>query len=80
MIFRREYLAEVMEKELRSADRQVVADHLALLDHLGERIHSLEKSISLNERQNHIVKLLMSMPGVGRLIALTIMAEVGDIS
>ena len=76
----RAYLAEVMEKELRPAARQVVADHLALLDHLGERIHSLEKSISLNERQNHIVKLLMSMPGVGRLIALIILAEVGDIS
>ncbi len=76
----REYLAEVMEKELRPAVQQVVADHLALLDHLGERIHSLEKGISLNERQSHVVKLLMSIPGVGRLIALTILAEVGDIS
>ena len=76
----RTYLDEVMEKELRPAARQVVADHLALLDHLGERIRSLEKGISLNEQQEHIVKLLMSMPGVGRLIALTILAEVGDIS
>ena len=76
----RKYLVEVMEKELRPAARQVVADHLALLDHLGERIHSLEKSISLNERQDYIVNLLKSMPGVGRLIALTILAEIGDIS
>ena len=65
----RAYLAEVMEKELHPATRQVVADHLALLDHLGERIHSLEKSISLNEKQNHIVDILRSLPGVGRLIA-----------
>ena len=76
----RKYLVEVMEKELRPAARQVVADHLALLDHLGERIHSLEKSISLNERQDYIVNLLKSIPGVGRLIALTILAEIGDIS
>jgi len=75
----REYLAEVLEKELRPAARQVVADHLALLDHLGERICSLEKSISLNDKQDHIVTLLKSMPGVGKLIALTILAEIGDI-
>jgi len=76
----RAYLAEVMEKELRPAARQVVADHLALLDHLTERIHAIEKNISLNEKQDHIVNILKSMPGVGRLIALTILAEVGDIS
>ena len=75
----REYLHEMMDKELRPSARQVVADHLALLDHLGERIRSLEKSISLNEKQDHSVNLLKSMPGVGRLIALIILAEVGDI-
>jgi transposase len=76
----REYLHEVMGGELRSSARQVVEDHLAMIDHLVERIRSLEKSISLNEKQNHIVNILKSMPGVGRLIALIILAEVGDIS
>jgi len=76
----REYLHEVVETKLRPAARQVVADHLAMIDHLGERICSLEKSISLNDKQDHIVTLLKSMPGVGKLIALTILAEVGDIS
>jgi transposase len=76
----REYLQEVMETELRPSARQVVEDHLAMIDHLTERIHALEKSISLNEKQDHIVKLLKSMPGVGRLIALILLAEVGDIN
>ena len=76
----REYLHEMMDKELRPSARQVIEDHLAMIDHLTERIRSLEKSISLNEKQDHIVNLLKSMPGVGRLIALIILAEVGDIS
>ena len=76
----RKYLDEVMEKELRSSARQVVEDHLAMIDHLTERIHALEKNISLNEKQDHIVNILKSMPGVGRLIALIILAEIGDIS
>jgi len=76
----REYLHEMMDKELRPSARQVIEDHLAMIDHLGKCIHSLEKSISLNERQDHIVNLLKSMPGVGRLIALIVLAEIGDIS
>ena len=74
------YLDEVMEKELRSSARQVVEDHLAMIDHLTERIHALGKNISLNEKQDHILNILKSMPGVGRLIALIILAEIGDIS
>ena len=76
----REYLHEVMEEDLRPSARQVVEDHLAMIDHLTERIRAIEKNISLNERQNHIVNILKSMPGVGRLIALILLAEIGDIS
>jgi len=76
----REYLHEVMEEDLRPSARQVVEDHLAMIDHLIERIRAIEKNISLNERQNHIVNILKSMPGVGRLIALILLAEIGDIS
>jgi len=75
----RKYLQEVVEKELRPAAQQVVVDHLATIDHLSERIRTLEKGISLNEVQNHNMTLLKSMPGVGKLIALTVMAEIGDI-
>ncbi|MDP2964628.1 MAG: IS110 family transposase, partial [Pelolinea sp.] len=76
----RQYLDEVMEKELRPAARMVVNDHLDIIDHLGERIRCLEKGITLSEAQTYVMRLLMSMPGVGRLTALTILAEIGDIS
>ena len=75
-----EYLHEVMEENLRPSARQVIEDHLAMIDHLTERIRAIEKNISLNERQDHIVNILKSMPGVGRLIALILLAEIGDIS
>jgi len=76
----REYLHEVMKKDIRPTACQVIEDHLALIDHLTERIQIIEKSISLNEKQGHIVNLLRSIPGVGKLISLIILAEVGDIS
>ena len=76
----RQYLEKVMQTELRPSARQVVEDHLAMIDHLTERIHALEKNISLDENQDYIVNLLKSMPGVGKLIALIILAEIGDIS
>ena len=76
----REYLHEMMDKELRLSAQQVVEDHLAMLDHLTDRIDALEKNIFLNEKQDHVVNILRSMPSVGRLIALIILAEVGDIS
>jgi len=76
----RQYLEEIMQTELRSSARQVVADHLAMIDHLTERIQAPFESISLDEQEGHIVKLLMSMPGVGKLIAMILLAEIGDIS
>jgi len=76
----REYLHEVMENELRPSAQQVIEDHLAMIDHLTERIQAIVKNISLSEKQNHIVNLLKSMPGVGKLIALILLAEIGDIS
>jgi len=75
----RKYLAEVLEKELRLAARRVVEDLLALINHLDESIRSFEKDIALSEGQTQVMTLLMSMPGVGKLNALTIMAEIGDI-
>jgi transposase len=76
----RQYLEEIMQTELRSSAKKVVEDHLAMIDHLSERIRSLEKGIALNEEQTQVMRLLMSMPGVGKLIAMILLAEIGDIS
>jgi len=75
----RVFLEEVME-ELRPAARRVIADNLAFIDRLDEQIKELEQEIPLTEEQAHSVHLLMSMPGVGKVTALTILAEIGHIS
>ena len=40
----------------------MVTDHLALIDHLEERIHALFKSISLDEQEEHAVKIEYIQP------------------
>ena len=75
----REYLEE-MQAEVRPAAQKVIKDNLILIDRLEELLEELERSIPLTEEQAEQIKLLMSMPGVGRVTALTILAEIGDIS
>jgi transposase len=75
----REFLEEVLE-ELRPAARRVITDNLTLIDRLDEQIKELEQEIPLTKEQAHSIKLLMSMPGVGKVTALTILAEIGHIS
>ena len=75
----REFLEEVME-ELLPAAQQVITDNLSLIDLLDELIKELEQEIPLTEEQAHTIQLLMSMPGVGKVNALTILAEIGQIS
>ena len=74
----REYLDEVLPT-IRPAARRVVLDSLALIDHLNENIEELENELKLTPEQKKKVKLLSTVPGVGRLTAITILAEIGDI-
>ena len=75
----REFLEEVLG-ELRPAARRVITDNLTLIDRLDEQIKELEQEIPLTKEQAHSIQLLMSMPGVGKVTALTILAEIGHIS
>ena len=75
----REALAENIQK-VRPAGQRVIEDHLAIIDHLDEQIKALEKEIPLTEDQKQKVKLLSSMPGIRKVAAMTILAEIGDIS
>ncbi len=67
-------------EELRSAAQRVIMDNLALIDRLDQQVKELEQEIPLTKEQAHSIKLLMSMPGVGKVTALTILAEIGHIS
>lgn len=75
----RQFLKEVMEKRLRSAASRVVADNLKVIDLLDERVKALEEDLQLSQEQEKIVKLLQTVPGIGRVHAITILAEIGDI-
>jgi transposase len=53
---------------------------LRLIDELGEEIAGIEKSLRAAGADHPYVPLLMSVPGVGWILAYTIAAEIGDIA
>jgi transposase len=74
----RAYVDEIMA-EIRPTAQRVVNDHLTLIDHLDQQVAALEADLTLSEADEQVVKLLKSMPGVGRITAIVILAEIGDI-
>ena len=75
----REYLEEVMQDPLRPAAVRSIRRDLALIDHLSEQIMEIESSLELSAEQEQMVKLLRSVPGIGRLGAIILLAEISDI-
>jgi len=65
--------------ELPPTPRAIVEDYLALLDGLAEPIAHLEHQIHALAKPDPRVQALMALPGVGRLTAMTLVAEIGDI-
>jgi len=76
----REWMEEVVEKNLRSVSRKVVLETLEMIDQLDIQIKELGKDIPLPEDLKPKAELLMSMPGIGKLISAVILAEIGDIN
>ena len=74
----RVYVDEIMA-EIRPTAQRVVSDHLTLIDHLDQQVAALEADLILSEADQQVVKLLKSMPGIGRITAIVILAEIGDI-
>ena len=73
----REYLDQALEST-RLATRRVIQDNLALIDFLSDQIQALEDEIPLEPEHDQSIKLLKTVPGVGPIIAITILAEIGD--
>jgi transposase len=59
--------------------REVVDDCCGLLDALATPIARLEREIGALAKPDPRVQALMALPGVGRLTAMTLVAEIGDI-
>jgi transposase len=66
--------------ELPAASREVIADCLAMLDALQVPIDRLDAEVHAHAKAEPRVKLLTTLPGVGPLTALVILAEIGDIA
>jgi transposase len=74
----REFIGEVLP-EMRPAAQRVILDSLSLIDHLEGQIQAIEGDLQLSTEFEGNIKLLKSIPGVGRLTAMIILAEIGDI-
>lgn len=68
------------ELPLPTASRMVVANMLETIDALQVVIDRVDAQLAETAKADPRVKALTVLPGVGRLTALTILAEVGDVN
>ena len=71
------YLVEI---DLPDYHRQQVEVYLVLYQKLQEQIEPLTKRVRALAKENHTAQLLMTIPGIGPITAMFIVAEVDDIS
>jgi transposase len=72
----RAWLAEL---ELPPIPRGILQDCCGLLDALATPIARLEREIHALAKPDPRVQALMALPGIGKLTAMTLVAEIGDI-
>jgi transposase len=73
----RQWLASL---ELPHLQQAIVNDCLSLIDALAEPIARVDKEIRVLAKPDARVEALHRLPGIGRLTAMTLVAEIGDIS
>jgi len=71
------YLKEI---DLPAYHRHQLETYLLLYEKLQEQIKPLSKRVRGLVKQNHTAQLLMTIPGIGPITAMFIVAEVDDIS
>ncbi|MGW8209561.1 MAG: IS110 family transposase [Syntrophobacteria bacterium] len=71
------YLKDI---DLPDYHRQQVETYLLLYQKLREQIEPLTKTVRVLAKENHTAQLLMTIPGIGPITAMFIVAEVDDIS
>jgi transposase len=54
--------------------------HVSVMDFLSDRIKEIEKAVIAHVKIKPEFEVLLTMPGIGIILGLTIMLEVGDIS
>jgi transposase len=79
-LFGKKGLRFLSEVELPPCHRSQIETYLYLYDILKEQIQPLTETICQLSGNNDIAKLLMTVPGIGPITAMTIVAEIDDIS
>ena len=72
----REYMDKLL---LQGHDRKILSEYLSVIDTLDEKIKTAEKLIGEEFRRDEICRLLETIPGVGKILAVTIRYEIDDI-
>lgn len=73
-------LSYLQEIDLPDYQRHQVKTYLLLYEKLQEQIEPLTKTVRALAKENHTAQLLMTIPGIGPITAMFIVAEVDDIS
>jgi transposase len=68
------------ELDLPTVQRTVVTDCLALIDAISPLVVRLERDLLARTRPDPRVQALQALPGIGPITAMTLVAEIGDIS
>lgn len=66
-------------EEIPETQRVIVSHLLKILESLDEQIKSLEVEIKTQVKMCPVSKVLKTMPGIGDIMALTLVAEIGNI-
>jgi len=74
----RKYMDQYME-ELPTETRRSVEQELILLDQIAEQLNLAEQRIGRVIEITPSIKLLMTIPGIGKILSITVALEIGDV-
>jgi len=72
-------IKEAQELYDHPANQMIAGMQIKHIDHLSESIEKIEKAVLASARELPFYSKLTSLPGVGRILGMTITMEVGDI-
>ena len=75
----RSYLEDLLHT-LRPIHQSMLRDNLALIDQLNDHINQVSTEIKGRAKEEPLVQLLETMPGIGTYSAWVIFTEIGDIN
>jgi transposase len=73
-------MALLEERGVPSVWRESIAGHLSQIDDIQQRIRPIDSELAPIARSDPRAQLLQTIPGVGRLIGLTLASEIGDVA